>query len=261
MTPGPPSARSGEPAPCRLGLVALGDSITVGEGNMVCGVACRSWALWLAEALDLPFTSRAVNGAVVAGVLRDQLPSVRGDYDVGCLYVGANDVRELDFDPAAYERDFAAAARALADRCERTLLLTVPHDLGRPSAGAKVARAGAIVRRVAGATGAAVADLDDLRGWTLMLPDAVHPTALGQIEIADRAAAALGGARRPSELLGPLALGPRGRASYAPTHARLLARDLVRRRVEAARAWSADPDRRRLSGAGGGWSGRRRRGA
>lgn len=203
---------------------------------MVCGIPCRSWALWLAEALDLPFTSRAVNGAVVGDVVRDQLPSVRGDHDVGCLYVGANDVRGLDWDPVAYERDLAAVARGLGERCSRTLLLTIPHDLGRPPAGAKVTAAGAIVRRVARAAGAAVADLDDLAGWLLMLPDAVHPTALGQIEIADRAAAALAAPRRPSELMGGIALGPRGRAGYARTHARLLARDLIRRRVEAARA-------------------------
>jgi len=168
------------PAP-RLGLIALGDSITVGEGNLVCGVPCRSWALWLAEALDLPFTSRAANGALVADVLREQLPTVRADYDVGCLYAGANDVRRVDWDPAAYERDLAAVAEGLAARCERTLLATIPYDLGRPPAGAKVRDAGAIVRRVAAATGAAVAGLDDLAGWTRVLPDAVHPTALGQI--------------------------------------------------------------------------------
>ena len=48
--------------------------------------------------------------------------------------------------------------------------------------------------------GAVVADLADLGGWTLVLPDAVHPTALGQLEIADRArrlAAAVVARRRP----------------------------------------------------------------
>ena len=38
----------------RSGLVALGDSITYGEGGIVLGVDGRSWALWLAQALDLP---------------------------------------------------------------------------------------------------------------------------------------------------------------------------------------------------------------
>ena len=37
----------------RLGLVALGDSITVGDGEPALGVSCRPWALWLARALEL----------------------------------------------------------------------------------------------------------------------------------------------------------------------------------------------------------------
>ncbi|MDX6719696.1 MAG: hypothetical protein QOJ63_1950, partial [Solirubrobacteraceae bacterium] len=62
-----------------LGLVALGDSITVGEGSMTLGVTPLSWAQWLARALDLPFTSYATNGASAADVLRHQLPRVRAD--------------------------------------------------------------------------------------------------------------------------------------------------------------------------------------
>lgn len=224
------------PSSCRLGLIALGDSITVGEGNMVCGTPCRSWALWLAEALDLPFTSRAVNGATVAGVVRGQLRRVRADYDVGCLYVGANDVRELDWDATVFERDLRTAMTWLGERCTRLLALTIPVDLGRPPAGAKVGDANTIIRRVAGEADAVVAGLDDLCGWTLMLPDAVHPTALGQIAIADRAAAALGAHGRPSGLAGGIELGPRGKASYARTHLRMLTRDVIRRRIEAIRA-------------------------
>jgi lysophospholipase L1-like esterase len=206
---------------------------------MVCGTPCRSWALWLAQALDLPFTSYAVNGAVAADVLARQLPSVRAAYDLGCLYAGVNDVRRTDWDAAAFERQLGAVALGLSERCERLLLLTIPLDLGRPPAGGKVTVANAAIRRVAGDTGAAVASLEDLTGWTLLLPDTVHPTALGQVEIADRAAAALGGAapgRWPSELAGGIVLGPRGRASYARSHARMLVRDVVRRRLEAARA-------------------------
>ncbi len=219
----------------RLGLVALGDSITFGEGNMVCGTPCRSWALWLAEALDLPFTSRAINGSSVEGVLREQLPRVRADYDVGCLFLGANDVRSVDWDAAAFEHGLGIAMAGLGERCDRLLTMTLPLDLGRPPAGAKVGDANAIIRRVAAETGATVVALDDFSGWTLMLPDAVHPTALGQIAIADRAAVALGAPARPSELAGGIALGPRGKVSYARTHARMLARDVLRRRLEAAR--------------------------
>lgn len=224
----------GGSGPCLLGLVALGDSVTVGEGNLLCGTPCRSWALWLAEMLGLPFTGGAVNGAVVGDVLREQLPRVTADYDLGTLFVGVNDVRGMDWDAVAFERDCREVAEGLAARCARLLLVTSPLDLGRPPAGAKVSDLNAAIRRVAAGAGATVCALDDLRGWTLLLPDAVHPTALGQLEIAARAARALGApvdGRLPDRVLGP-----RGRASYARSHARMLARDLVRRRVEAARA-------------------------
>ncbi len=217
--------------PCRKGLVALGDSITVGEGSMARGVTPLSWAQWLARALDIPFQSYACNGAVAADVLRDQLPRLRFDYDVAVLYAGVNDVRAPDFDLAAYERDLDAIAAGLADRSERLLLLTLPHDLGRPSCAPRPAQAGEAVRRVAARHGAAVADLSDFGGWTLVLPDVVHPTALGQLEIADRAARALGATTLPSALTAREIAPP---VRYVPAHARALARDLVRRARERA---------------------------
>jgi len=211
---------------CRLGLVALGDSITVGEGSMALGVTPLSWAQWLARALDLPFTAYAFNGAVVADVLAEQLPRVRADYDVAALYAGVNDVRSPGFDLAAYEHDLDAVAAALRPRASRLLVLTLPHDLGRPTSAPKPERANAAVRRVAERHDAIVADLADFGGWVNVLPDVVHPTALGQVEIADRAARALGAPVLPSALLGDK---PRPAARYAPAHARALARDLVRR--------------------------------
>ncbi|MEA2221402.1 MAG: hypothetical protein QOJ35_4028 [Solirubrobacteraceae bacterium] len=216
----------------RLGVVALGDSITVGEGSMTLGVTPLSWAQWLARALDLPFTSYAVDGATTADVLCGQVPRVRADYDVAALYAGVNDVRDPGFDLAAYERDLDAVAAGLARHADRLLMLTLPHDLGRPTSAPKPLHANAAVRRVAARHGATVADLSDLRGWTLVLPDAVHPTALGQLEIADRAARALGAPLAPSSLVGDR----RGHdARYAPAHARALARDLARRLRERVR--------------------------
>lgn len=219
----------GEP---RLGLVALGDSITVGEGSMALGVTPLSWAQWLARALDLPFTSYAVNGATTADVLALQLPRVRAGHDVAALYAGVNDVRSPDFDIAAYERDLDAVARALVQRAERLLMLTLPEDLGRPTSAPKPSLANAVVRRVAAGHGAVVADLADFAGWTLVLPDVVHPTAVGQLEIADRAARALGAPLLPSALVADR----RGHdVRYVPAHARALARDLVRRARERVR--------------------------
>ncbi len=196
---------------------------------MALGITPLSWAQWLAKALDLPFTSYAFNGATTADVLHEQLPRVRLDYDLGTLYAGVNDVRSPSFHAAAYARDLDAVAAALAARSQRLLMVTLPEDLGRPSSGAKAVEAGAIVRRVAAVHGAVVADLADFGGWTHVQPDVVHPTPLGQVELADRAARALGCATLPSELVRDR----RGRdVRYAPTHARAVARDLARRARE-----------------------------
>jgi lysophospholipase L1-like esterase len=192
---------------------------------MALGVTPLSWAQWLARALDLPFTSYAANGAVAADVLREQVPRVRADYDLAVLYAGVNDVRSPGWDATSYERDLDTIAAGLAARAQRLLLLTLPHDLGRPTCTPKPVQASAAVRRVAARHDAAVADLSDFGGWTLVLPDVVHPTAPGQLEIADRAARALGSAALPSALAGT----PSPPLHHAPAHARALARDLLRR--------------------------------
>jgi lysophospholipase L1-like esterase len=199
---------------------------------MALGVTPLSWAQWLARAMDLPFSSYAVDGATTPDVLREQLPRVRADYDIAALYAGVNDVRDPGFDVDAYERDLADVATGLAARADRLLLLTLPHDLGRPTSAPKPQAANAVVRRVAAAHGAVVADLADFGGWINVRPDVVHPTPLGQVEIADRAARALGATLLPSALVADR----RGAdLRYLPSHARALAGDLVRRARERVR--------------------------
>src|SRR5215831_4234981 len=101
---------------CTMGVLAFGDSITNGGGELQWGVALQSWALWVARATGLPFTSYAVDGARVADVVGRQIPAFERDdrerdarYDLGCIYIGVNDVRAADWDAARFERDFAAA--------------------------------------------------------------------------------------------------------------------------------------------------------
>jgi lysophospholipase L1-like esterase len=221
------------PSVRRRGLVALGDSITNGHGEPALGVPMQSWAQWLAEALELPFTKLARDGARSADVLAAQVPRLAGPYDVGCLYLGVNDARARDWDAGAFERDVRAIVAALAACSERLLLCTVPTDLGRPRAATKPLAASTIVRAVAAEQGAAIAVLDDLAGRPWLLPDAVHPTALGQLEIADRAARALGAARAPSSLV-EIHRSRRARARFAARWGVLLAGDLRRRALERA---------------------------
>lgn len=218
------------------GLVALGDSITRGRGGTpTLGIHPQSWAQWLAEALELPFTNLAADGAVAGDVVAGQLPRLRGPYDLATLHVGANDARRLDWDAMRFANEVATIVGALAEHAARVLVLTVPHDLGRPRAAPKAAEASRVLRAGAARTGAVVADLDGFGGRRLMLPDAVHPTSLGLLTMADLAARALGAPVVPSSLVEPPRRGPVEAARYEAWWWRLWLRDARRRAVERAR--------------------------
>jgi lysophospholipase L1-like esterase len=195
MIPDEPTPRPGE---CRLGLLAFGDSITNGGGELQWGVALQSWALWTARALGLPYTGYAVDGARVADVVNSQIPAFERRstrpgtrYDVGCLYIGVNDVRGLDWDPAAFATDLGRALRFLRDRCDRVVALTAPLRLGYPPAGPRVSDLNAVIRHEAARVGALVVDLGDFGARNQIMVDRVHPTAFGQIAIAERVLAVL----------------------------------------------------------------------
>jgi lysophospholipase L1-like esterase len=178
---------------CRLGVLAFGDSITNGGGELQWGVALQSWALWVARALGLGYSPYAVDGATAEGVVFEQIPAWRARvgagarYDVGCLYVGVNDVRGFDWDPDTYSLHLTSALRTLDGVCARTLVPTIPLDLGRPRAGTKVADANALIESAARAAGALVVDLRDFGARNHVMVDHVHPTAFGQVAMAERA--------------------------------------------------------------------------
>jgi lysophospholipase L1-like esterase len=228
-------------ARCERGVLAFGDSITNGGGELQWGVALQSWALWTARALGLAFTSYATDGARVADVAGAQLAAARersahpdSRYDLGCLHIGVNDVRSVGWDPDAFAADLRTVLAYLAERCERIVVLTIPLDLGRPRAGAKVEVANEEIEAAAGEIDAAIVDLRGFRGRRVLMADHVHPTALGQVAIAGRVVDALAadGMRvyaRPSDLVyyettwtGRV----RGDLTYAYRHAKVSARSL-----------------------------------
>jgi lysophospholipase L1-like esterase len=183
---------------CRLGVLAFGDSITNGGGELQWGVALQSWALWTARALGLPYTGYAEDGALVTDVVARQIPACErtnahpdARYDLGCLYIGVNDVRRFEWDAAAFAAGFEAALLFLRGRCDRVLAVTAPLRLGLPPTGSKVAELNQIVRDMARRDGALVVDLSSFGARNHLMTDRVHPTAFGQIAIAERALAVL----------------------------------------------------------------------
>jgi lysophospholipase L1-like esterase len=212
---------------CRLGVLAFGDSITNGGGELQWGVALQSWAMWVARGLALPFTCYAVDGARVEDVVERQIPLfsrlTAGDppagYQLGCLYIGVNDVRSPDWDASVFSGRFRTALEFLCARCERVLAVTAPLDLGRPRAPARVSELDEVVLGVAGELGTLLLDLRSWGARNLVMTDHVHPTAFGQIDIAERALAVL------SRDGVPVAVRPSTLISYSPSRRQRLQGD------------------------------------
>jgi lysophospholipase L1-like esterase len=181
-----------------MGVLAFGDSITNAGGELQWGVALQSWALWVARGLGLPYTGYAVDGARAPDVIAEQIPAFRGRnadadarFDLGCLYIGVNDVRSVEWDATAFAAAYGAALDFLAARCDRVLTATAPLSLGVPRAGDKVHELNAVVVREAARRHALVVDLAGFGARNHVMADRVHPTAFGQIAIAERALAVL----------------------------------------------------------------------
>ena len=178
-----------------LGVLAFGDSITNGGGELQWGVALQSWAMWTARGLGLPYSGHAIDGATIDTVLDVEIPRFKratadpdARFDVGCLYIGVNDVRDADWDEAYFEPRYREALEFIAARSDRTLTATIPLDVGRPRAGAKVEEeANRLIERTAREVGALGVDLRSFKGRRLLMADQVHPTAFGQIAIACKA--------------------------------------------------------------------------
>jgi lysophospholipase L1-like esterase len=224
----------------RLGLLAFGDSITNGGGELQWGIALQSWAQWTARALGLTLTNFAVDGAEVVDVAGTQLTAARersahpdARYDLGALHIGVNDVRSFDWNPDAFAKDLKVVLDFLAERCDHIVVLTIPLDLGRPRAGAKVEAANDAIEEAAREVGATIVDLRGFRGRKVLMSDHVHPTALGQIAIAEKVIEAMSHEGMPIFIPGSLVTYEttrtgrfRGDLTYTYRHAKVSARAL-----------------------------------
>ena len=120
-------------------VLALGDSILCGPEEGAFGVPPRSWAQWLAEALDLPFHKLAQPGATTPWIADALLPRARDDYALACVGVGTNDVRSLDWDPRSFEVGARADPRRPGGACSAHLRRHGPAR-PRPPAGRREGR-------------------------------------------------------------------------------------------------------------------------
>jgi hypothetical protein len=225
------------------GLVAVGDSITRGGGQSMPGLRMQSWALWLAEALELPFTCLARDGARAKDALGGQVPRLRGPYDLGCVYLGINDVRVPGFELDPFARALREVVAAVAECSERLLLVSLPPALGTPHIpSSAIAAANAEIARLVRQHGGVLVSLETLAGAELVQPDRIHLTPRGEAHIALRASRALGAVgvhadeRELLSALAPMTPGARvrwlvtGWAPFAARYARLMAREALERR-------------------------------
>ncbi len=227
---------------CRLGVLAFGDSITNGGGELQWGVAMQSWALWTARGLGLPYSPYAVDGAIVEDVLDLQIPLFQraadpsAFYTLGCLYIGTNDLRLPTFDVDSFEQLHGQGLSFLSNRCDHLLTLTIPLDMGRPGNPELIEQTNRAIERSAAHHRASVLDLRRFGGRGVMMADHVHPTALGQVAIAELALGLLALEGLPTRVR-PEELSPhettrwgklRGDLTYAYRHTKQDVRNFVR---------------------------------
>ena len=237
-------------------MLAFGDSITNGGGELQWGVALQSWALWVARGLGLPYTGLAVDGAAARDVVGAQIPAyvARAPIPGGPLRPRLPLRRRQRRARAGLgrarlrRRDSARRSATSPTRCDA---YAGAHRSARPRAPGT--RAGGSTRRTrsiaaeAAAAGALVLDLGDFGARNHVMADHVHPTAFGQIAIAERALAVLGRDGLPTARGAGLAL-----IAYETTRWGRLRGDVtyVYRRGETVATAIRRPDSRALRRAG-----------
>ena len=165
----------------QAGLVAVGDSIVNGFNQPLAKVPPMGFGQHVAQALDLAYTRYARGGITTAEIAERHVSRVVHRYEIGVVACGTNDVyqrRSVD--------EFRSNARTilghLAANCERVAVLTIPAS----------ETATAILKSTADEYENVLAVDATLVGPRLLRGDCVHPTSVGQLELADRVAAALG---------------------------------------------------------------------
>lgn len=171
------------------GVLSVGDSLSNGHGDMAGGVPAQSWGLWLAEAAGVSFTKAGVGGMTSAEVL-DRLETLElHRYQIVTLNVGTNDVLRA-VPVIAFARQLEAILAKLMPHGEHVVVAELLERIGRPSRDAKTMNE--VLKESCAHAGAIALPVSGLYGAQFMKGDAVHFNALGQLELACRAAERLG---------------------------------------------------------------------
>lgn len=161
-------------------LLAVGDSITAGHTDSMVRVPGLGFGQWVADSLEFSYTRYARGGYTSAQIVAELLPKAQAHYDIALMSIGTNDVIQgLPLD-ALFENVDKALGH-LASHAGKVAVLSVPQS----------SEASANIQAAAARHGAVMVDAT-LHTARLMSSDGIHPTALGQLELADRVAAALG---------------------------------------------------------------------
>jgi lysophospholipase L1-like esterase len=161
-------------------MIAIGDSLVNGRTRDVANVPGKSWARWLSETADMAYEQHAIGGYTSTQIVEELLPRVSGVYDYGVFNMGTNDVLK-GIDLSVLRTNAERAAATFTSRCKRVLVLDIAISQD----------ASYIIHQVAAEYGLTVID-SRLSGPLLFQPDGIHPTAVGHLVIADRAAMELG---------------------------------------------------------------------
>jgi len=196
-------------------MVAIGDSLVNGLTKEVAGVPGKSWARWVAETEGMEYRQYAKGGLTSTRIVNELLPQVQGRHDYGVFNMGTNDALK-GLDAAVLRANAEKAAATLTSCCDRVMVLDV----------AVSPVASGIIHEVAADFGLTVID-SRLSGPLLFQPDGIHPTAVGQLIIADRAADALG-FKSPSTTVTVGRLGVRYFVRYGLRWAKFKTRSILR---------------------------------
>ena len=211
--------------------VAIGDSTTEGLDDPDGHGGYRGWADRLAERLarlepDFRYANLAIRGRRTRQIRDEQLPRALAlAPDLATVVAGMNDLLRPRFDFAAYRENLRAMFAALRGQGAVVLTFTLPDlsrvaPLARPL-GQRRLRMNAILREVAGETGALAVDLaahpvaSDPRLWS---DDRLHANSLGHARVAGALAHALELPGADASWAAPLPDAP-----ASPLHARLSA--------------------------------------